>query len=81
MHMNDWFDHQPDGSPVDGWWYLSKEDTPEGPRYWAEVITKPGEGSQSTLYTTKFHTDVNAAVNDAEAWMTRNGVTHGANGD
>ena len=51
--------------------YVSSEDTPEGMRYWAEVIVNAGRIDEQTLYSTSLFDNEAGARYDAKAWLKK----------
>jgi hypothetical protein len=49
--------------------YTSHEDTPEGRRYWAEVVVNAGELDERVLYSTAWFDNEAGARLDARAWV------------
>ena len=62
--------------------YTSVENTPEGDRFYAEVVRNAGERNEEVLYVTGFFNDENDARADAESWLARRrGWCNDARGD
>lgn len=52
--------------------FVTQERTPEGWRYWAEVVVDLGQLDEQLLYSTQFYSCYRDARRDALEWIRRN---------